>query len=233
MTKPVCAVLGVGPGNGLALARRFSEGGYSIGLCARRGEQMKAYAAEIADSRGYQMDVTDPAAVAAGFERMRDDLGPVETLIYNAGSAKWGGIDDLQPEDLRPGYEVNVIGLFSAVRAVLPDMRAAGAGNIVVIGASAAWRGRPGTLAFAAAKAAQLSVAQSLARQLGPEGIHVAYLVLDGVIDLETTKARMPDKPADFFMTAAGVAEAAWAVTRQDRQAWSFEIDLRPYCESW
>ena len=90
-----------------------------------------------------------------------------------------------------------------------------------------------GTIAFAAGKAAQRSVAQSLARQLGPENIHVGYVVLDGVVDLEATRARMTDKPAEFFLSSAGVAEAVYALAAQDRQAWTFELDLRPFGESW
>ena len=112
-------------------------------------------------------------------------------------------------------------------------MREAGHGNIVVIGAGAALRGRPATISFAASKAAQRSVAQSLARQLGPENIHVSYLVLDGAVDLEATKARMPDKPDTFYLAANGVADAVLMLVQQDRQAWSFEIDLRPFGESW
>ena len=112
-------------------------------------------------------------------------------------------------------------------------MRKAGRGVIVVVGAGAALRGRPRTIAFAAGKAAQRSVAQSLARQLGPENIHVAYVVLDGVVDLEATRTRMTDKPAEFFLSSAGVAEAVYALAAQDRQAWTFELDLRPFGESW
>ncbi|MCW3781218.1 SDR family NAD(P)-dependent oxidoreductase [Defluviimonas salinarum] len=232
MTKPVCAILGVGPGNGMACARRFSEGGYALGLCSRRGPDAAALAS-VSDAHGYACDVTDPASLDAALAAIRADLGPIETLVFNAGSAHWGDIDALDADALRRDVEVNAVGLFLAAKGVLPGMRELGRGNIVVIGAGAALRGRPGTIAFAAGKAAQRSVAQSLARQLGPENIHVAYLVLDGVVDLATTKARMPDKPETFFLSAEGVAEAAFAVTRQDRQAWSFELDLRPFGESW
>ena len=154
-------------------------------------------------------------------------------IIFNAGSANWGTIDQLDEEKFASGFDVNASGLFRAAQCVLPDMRQNESGNIVVVGAGAALRGRPGTIAFAAAKAAQRSIAQSLARQLGPENIHVSYLVLDGVIDLETTLERMPDKPREFFLSSDGVAEAAYTLATQDRQAWTFELDLRAYCETW
>ena len=233
MSRPVCAILGVGPGNGMAFARKFADAGYALALCSRDGERMGELAGGFDHARGYAYDVADHGAAAAVFHDIGEDLGPVDTLIYNAGSGAWGSIDDLVPDDLRGNLEINAVGLFAAVQCVLPHMRGQGRGNIIVVGAGAALRGRPGTVAFAAGKAAQRSVAQSLARQLGPEGIHVAYLVLDGVVDLERSRERMPDKPDEFFLAADGVADAAMALVRQDRQAWSFEVDLRPFGENW
>jgi NADP-dependent 3-hydroxy acid dehydrogenase YdfG len=232
-SKPLCVVLGVGPGNGMSIARKFDAEGYALALCARHGDRMAEAAAGLGSARGYACDVTDPASLETALTGIRADFGPVDTLVYNAGSGVWGNLDDLGADDLRASFDVNAAGLFSAAKAVVPDMRAAGRGTIVVIGAGAALRGRPGTVAFAAAKAAQRSVAQSLARQLGPENIHVAYVGLDGVVDLDRSKARMPDKPDDFFLSSAGVAEAAFALASQDRQAWTFELDLRPYGETW
>ena len=233
MDTKICAILGVGPGNGLAFARKFSGAGYGVALCARRADKMAEYAAEIDGASGYGCDVSDQDSLKAALAAIRDEMGPIDTLIYNAGSAAWGSVDDLQPQDLQRGFEVNAIGLFSAAKLVLPQMRDGPHGNIVVIGAGAALRGRPATISFAASKAAQRSVAQSLARQLGPENIHVSYIVLDGAVDLEATKARMPDKPDTFYLAANGVADAALLLVQQDRQAWSFEVDLRPFGESW
>jgi NADP-dependent 3-hydroxy acid dehydrogenase YdfG len=233
MTK-VCAILGVGPGNGRSFARKFSAGGYKVALCARTEPHINDEVRAIGDTaRGYVMDVTDDRSVQDGFAAITQKQGPADTLIYNAGTAVWGNVDKIAPADLLPGFDVNAAGLIRAVQATLPAMRKAGRGNIIVVGAGAALRGRPDTLGFAAAKAAQRSVCQSLARQLGPEGIHVSLLILDGVIDIKTTMKRMNDKPRDFFLTADGVADAAFALTEQDRQAWTFELDLRPYGESW
>ncbi|EED34846.1 short-chain dehydrogenase/reductase SDR [Luminiphilus syltensis NOR5-1B] len=224
----------MGPGNGRAFAQRFVAGGYQVALCARRQEIVEAEAKALGEAAaGYVVDATDDRSMEDCFRAIEREQGPIDTLIYNAGNAKWGTIDDIAPAELLPGFDVNVAGLVRATQSVLPGMRARGTGNIIVVGAGAALRGRPATLGFAAAKAAQRSAAQSLARQLGPEGIHVALLILDGVIDIETTMARMSDKPKEFFLAAAGIADAAFTLTEQDKQAWTFELDLRPYVENW
>ncbi len=232
--RKVCAILGVGPGNGWAFADRFAKAGYDVALCARTLDRVTDMASSIGDTaRGYAIDVTDDSSVSQAFHAIAREQGPVETLIYNAGNARWGNVDAIEPGELLPGFDVNVAGLIRGVKAVLPAMRLAGQGNIIVVGAGAALRGRPDTLGFAAAKAAQRSICQSLARQLGPEGIHVAFLILDGVVDIVSTLQRMADKPKEYFLSAAGVADAAYAVVQQDRQAWTFELDLRPFSESW
>ena len=232
--QKVCAILGVGPGNGLSFAHRFATAGYRVALCARTLDRVTSMAKSIGDAaRGYNIDVTEDSSVRRTVEAIAQEQGPVETLIYNAGNARWGNVDAIKADELLPGFDVNAGGLVRAVQAVLPAMRLAGRGNIIVVGAGAALRGRPDTLGFAAAKAAQRSICQSLARQLGPEGIHVAFLVLDGVVDISSTMQRMADKPKEFFLSADGVADAAFSLTQQDRQAWTFEVDLRPFGENW
>ncbi len=217
----------------MAFVRKFSAEGYAVALCARDGARMEAAASEIADAKGYACDVGDTAAVSAAFEAIRADLGPVSVVVYNAGSGAWGTVDDLAPDDLARNMDINATGLMRAAQAALPDFRAQGGGAIVVIGAGAALRGRAGTIAFAAGKAAQRSVAQSLARHLGPEGVHVCYLVLDGMVDLEKTRAQMPDVPEEKFMKPDAIAAAGYAMVAQDRSAWTFELDLRPHVENW
>ncbi|MEZ5715904.1 MAG: SDR family NAD(P)-dependent oxidoreductase [Paracoccaceae bacterium] len=230
---PVCAILGAGPGNGAACARRFAAAGSAPALIARDAARLEALARDIDGARAFPADLTDAAALSGALEAIRAGMGPVDTLIYNAGASHWGGIDDLDDAAIAGDFALHALGLVRAARAVLPDMRAAGSGKIVVIGAGAALRGRPGTLSVAAAKGAQRSVAQSLARQCGPEGIHVGLIILDGIVDLARARARFPDQPDTFFLSPDGVAEAAFALAHQDRQAWSFELDLRPFGESW
>ena len=234
MSKPVCVVIGAGPGNGAAFGRRFVDAGYSVALLARQADKVEAMAGELGgDARGYSYDATDPDAAPGVFERIVSDLGPVNTLVYNAGSGSFKSIDDATIEDFELGWRTNTLGCVIAAKQVIPGMRQAGGGNIVVIGATASVRGGARAAPFASAKAAQRSLAQSLARQLGPEGIHVAYVIIDGVINLERTRARMPDKPEDFFLNPDDIAEAVYMLSQQKRSAWTFELDVRPFGERW
>ena len=230
---PVCAVVGVGPGNGLALARRFAAGGQRVALLARRAEALAGFADQIEGAQAFPCDVTDPGAVESAFAAIGERMGPVSTLLYNAGSGSWGTIDKVSAADLDRAFATNAGGLFACAKQVLPGMRAAGSGTIGIVGATASLRGKAGTLTFAAGKAAQRSIAQSLARQLGPERIHVFYAIIDGMIDLATTRARMPDKTDDDFLRPSDIAQAMWQVAQQPSSAWTFELDLRPFKESW
>lgn len=231
--KPVFAVVGVGPGNGAALARRFDREGYRVALLARSRDTSEALVAELGDARAYACDVADEASVKAAFAAIRTDLGEVEVVAYNAGSGTWGTIDDLTPQAFEGSWRVNALGLFLVAQEVIPAMKAKSSGSIVVIGATASRRGMPRTTAFAPAKAAQRSLAEAMARHLWPLGVHVSLIILDGVVDIERTRKSMPDKPDDFFISPDGVAETAWWLTRQPRSAWSFEVEARPFGEKW
>ena len=231
--RPVCVVAGIGPGNGAALARRFARDGYAVAMISRRTDLSGALAAELGHARAYACDVADAASVAQTFAAIRRDLGEVDLVAYNAGSGTWGTIDDLSAEAFEATWRVNTLGLFLVAKEVIPAMKAKGAGAIVVIGATASRRGMPRTTAFAPAKAAQKSLAEAMARHLWPAGIHVSLIILDGVVDLERTRAAMPDKPDDFFIKPDDVAETASWLTRQPRSAWSFEVEARPFAEKW
>jgi len=233
MSQPVCAIVGIGPGNGESLARRFTREGYRVALCSRTESRLKTLAEELDGARAYRYDARDPESASEAFPRIADEIGPVAVLIYNAGAGDFVSIDDTTLESFQASWEINARGLLAATQAVLPQMRGAGGGNIVVIGATASVRGGARAAPFASAKAAQRSLAQSMARHLGPEKIHVSYLVIDGVIDIPSTRRAMPDHSDDFFMSPNAIAEAAFAVTQQDPSAWSFEIDLRPFGERW
>ncbi len=233
MADKVCVVVGAGPGNGRAFAARFQQAGYRLALLARRADALARIAEAVPDARAYPCDVTDPRQIESAFQEIRAEFGPVDTLIYNAGAGKFGSIDELTAEDLERAWQVNTRGCFLSVHQVLPDMRARGTGNIIVIGATASRKGGARFAGFASAKAAQRSLAESMARLLGPEGIHVAYAVIDGVIDLERTRAMLPDKPDEFFMDPSHIAETIFHLSQQPRSAWSFEVDLRPFSEKW
>ena len=233
MAQPVCAIVGIGPGNGEALARKFSKEGYQLALCSRTQGRIEAVAKEFSGAKAFVYDAANPAAAGPVFERIQQELGPVDVLVFNAGGGRFVSIDDTSLEDLRGAWEINTQGLFCATTAVLPHMRAKGSGNIVVIGATASVRGGAKAAPFAAAKAAQRSLAQSMARHLGPEGIHVSYVVVDGVIDIPRTREAMPNVGDDYFMSPDAIADSVYALTQQHRSAWAFEIDLRPFGEKW
>lgn len=233
MTKPLSIIVGVGPGNGLSFARRFASEGYAVAMLARNQQRLSEFEGQIDGARGFVCDVNDPAAIEDAFSQVRASMGPASVLVYNAGAGHWDTVEETSPEDLESSWRTNTLGCMVSAQQVIPDMRAAGAGSIVVIGAGAALRGRAGTTAFASAKAAQRSLTQSMARHLGPAGIHVSYVVIDGVIDLPRTRQAMPDKKDDFFLDPDDIADAVYRLTAQPRSAWTFEIDLRPFAENW
>ena len=233
MSKGVCVILGVGPGNGAALAKKFSDEGYKVALCARNERRLNEIALHIKDSSVHRYDVRDPEEPKKVFAEIRSQLGPVNTLVYNAGAGAFANIDDATLEDFQSAWEVNARGLFLAAKEVIPDMRAAGCGNIVAIGATASLTGNAGFIPFASGKAAQRSLMQSMARYLGPQRIHVSYVIVDGIINLERTRKLMPDKPDEFFMEPEQIADSVFFLTQQPSQAWTFELDLRPYGEKW
>jgi NAD(P)-dependent dehydrogenase (short-subunit alcohol dehydrogenase family) len=233
MKKPVCAVVGVGPGNGAAIARRFHAEGHAVALVARSTELTSALAKELDGARAYACDVADEASVVQTFSAIASEMGPVEVLVYNAGSGVWGTIEDISSEDFERSFRVNAFGAFVASKQVIGAMKRAGRGSIVFIGATASRRGNVKTAAFAPAKAAQRSLAESLARYLWPAGIHVAVVILDGVVDLARTRKMMPDKPDSFFVKPEEIAESVWQITQQKRSVWSFEVEARPFGESW
>lgn len=232
-TKKVCVVIGVGPGNGAALGRRFAREGFAVALLARTTETSAPLAASLADARAYSCDVTDAESVARTFDAIQRDLGPVHTLVYNAGTGTWGTIEEIDPSVLESSFRVNTLGLLMTTKRVIPQMKSQGSGNIVVIGATSSRRGMARTAGFAPAKAAQRSLTESMARHLWPSNIHVSLVIIDGVVDLPRTRALMKDKPDDFFIAPDDLADTAFHLTVQPRSAWSFEVEARPYKESW
>ncbi len=233
MSARVCVVVGAGPGNGASIARTFAREGYSVAICARDDARLANIAGDIPGVSAYRYDVQDVSRADQVFAEIERDMGPVDTLVYNAGSGQFGNIDDVSIDALQGAWEVNTRGLFAATKSVLPQMRSRGRGSIIVIGATASVKASANFLPFASAKSAQRAMAQSMAKHLGPEKIHVAYVIIDGVIDMERTREWLPDKPDEFFLQPDRIAEAVYFLSQQPPQAWTFELDLRPFGEEW
>ncbi len=233
MSKPVCALIGVGPGNGTAIARKFSSEGYKIALLSRNEDYMNELAHECGDARANAYDALDTTAPQKVFGKIKQELGPVDVLVYNAGSGMFGNVDEVKLSDFEHAWRINALGLLAAVKAVLPDMRAAGKGNIVVIGATASVKHGANFAAFTSAKAAQRALAQSIAKHVGREGVHVSLVIIDGVIDIPRTREMLPDRSDDFFLKPDDIAQSVFFLTQQPKSAWTFELDVRPFGEKW
>jgi NAD(P)-dependent dehydrogenase (short-subunit alcohol dehydrogenase family) len=175
----------------------------------------------------------EPEQITAVLAEVESKLGPVSVMMYNAGGGVFKNVEEASLEDFEANWRINVQGLVAATKAALPQLRQHETASIIITSASAATRGRANTAPFASAKAAQRSLAQSLARQLGPEKIHVANVLIDGVVDLPRTREWLTDKPDDFFVKPAAVADAVWSLCQQDPSAWTFELDIRPFGENW
>jgi NAD(P)-dependent dehydrogenase (short-subunit alcohol dehydrogenase family) len=230
---PVVVVTGVGPGTGAAIARRFSIGGCKVAMLARTRERLAALERELPNAKGYPGDVTDETQLDATIEAVRRDLGPPKALIHNAVGGAFGNFLEIDPQVLNRNFQVNTMALLHLARRLAPAMVAAGEGAIVASGNTSALRGKANFAGFAPTKAAQRILAESMARELGPKGVHVAYVLIDAVIDLEWTRKRFADAPDDFFIKPAAIANEIWHVVHQDRSAWSFNVEVRPFRETW
>jgi len=231
--KPVALVTGVGPGTGAALVRRFVEGGYRVAMLARSETRLADLAAEMSDAQPYVCDVTDQRRLASVVEQVEDDLGAPTVVIHNAIGGTFGDFLEIDPEDLQRNFATNTMALLHLARLTTPSMIKRGGGALICTGNTSAYRGKAGFAAFAPTKAAQRVLLESIARRVGPEGVHAAYVAIDAVIDLAWTRERMPDRPDEFFCQPADIAAECFRIAHQPRSAWSFNVELRPFGEVW
>ena len=227
--KPLALVTGVGPGTGSALVRRFAEGGYRVAMLARDAGRLEALAKEVPDSIALPCDVTDADALARTIAR----VGAPKVVVHNAVGGAFGTFEQVEAETLATNFEINTMALFHLARLTAPAMVAAGEGAIIVTGNTSAQRGRAAFAGFAPTKAAQRILAESLARDLGPKGVHVAYLIIDAVIDVPWARQRLPEKPDDFFISPRSIAAEVFHLAHQPKDAWSFLAEIRPFHEPW
>lgn len=233
MKKPVAVIIGVGPGNGAAFSRRFAGSGYTVALLARSKDFIIKLASELQDAYAFICDITDADSVNQAFANIRQQLGEIDVLIYNAGSGTWGNIKEVTPDKFEASWRVNAQGLFLATQQVIPAMEQKKKGSIIIIGATASRRSGINSPIFSSAKAAQRGLAESMAKYLWPLGIHVALVMIDGIVDLATTRLRMSDKPDSFFVKSSEVAETVYWLAHQPPSVWTFEIEVRPFAENW
>lgn len=232
-TRPLAIITGVGPGTGSALARRFALGGFQVAMLARKQARLDALAAEIPNAVAFPCDVADQASLQETLTHIVLRFGTPRVVIHNAVGGSFGTFRDIDPKVLEYNFQVNVMALLYLARQLTPKMVEAGGGSLIVTGNTSALRGKANFAGFAPTKAAQRILAESMARDLGPQGVHVAYLMIDAVIDVPWTRSRFKDAPDDFFIKPAAIADEAWHLAHQDRSAWSFLSEIRPYREPW
>jgi NAD(P)-dependent dehydrogenase (short-subunit alcohol dehydrogenase family) len=231
--KPLAVVTGVGPGTGTALVRRFVEGGYQVAMIARDVGRLAALAAELPDAFAVPCDVSDTPAFLAALDGIAARAGAPQVVVHNAVGGAFANFMEVAPETLQSNFDVNVMALFHLARWAAPLMLERGDGAIVVTGNTSAQRGRAKFAGFAPTKAAQRILSESIARDLGPQGVHVAYLIIDAVIDVPWARKMFAEAADDFFIKPSAIADEVWHIAHQDRSAWSFLSEVRPYREVW
>ena len=232
MTKPVALVVGVGPGLGSALARRFAKAGMTVAMARRNPDKLDDLAKEISGC-AYACDAADPASVEALFDAIDRDLGAPGLVVFNAGANQRGGILEITPEDFERCWRTGCLGGFLVGQAAARRMVAAGQGTIVFTGATAALRGSAGFMNLAVPKFGLRALAQSMARELGPKGIHVAHTIIDGLIAGERPGYRPEEHGEDAVLDPNAIAEAYYQIHLQPRSVWTQEMDLRPCVEKF
>jgi NAD(P)-dependent dehydrogenase (short-subunit alcohol dehydrogenase family) len=226
----VALIVGAGSGISASVARGLSSAGLRVGLAARNIEKLAPLATETR-AETFAVDASDPAAVARLFDDADTRLGEPDVVLYNASARAHGPIAELEPEAVRKAIEISAFGGFLAVQQAARRMIPRGRGAILLTGASASVKGYPHSAAFAMGKFALRGLAQSTARELAPKGIHVAHFVIDGGV----RSARRPDPTGrpDSTLDPDAIAQTYLEILRQPRSAWSLEVELRPWVETF
>lgn len=243
MPHPAAVIIGAGDATGGAIARAFAAEGLvaCVNRRPRNGEQLEALAQSIRDAghqaRAFPADARDEEAMIALFEAVEADVGPVEVAVFNIGANVNFPITETTLRVYTKVWEMACLGGFLMGREAAKHMTPRGRGTIIFTGATASLRGGSGYAAFAGAKGALRMLAQSMARELGPQGIHVAHTIIDGAIDTEFIKGRHPDfdkaKAQDLILNPQAIAANYVMLHKQPRSAWTHELDLRPWGETW
>lgn len=234
-------VIGAGDGTGGAIAKRFAREGMVACVARRSADKLSSLVEEIeaagGKARAFSVDATDEQSMIDVFNTIESEIGPVAVAVYNASAFARGSITETTVETYRNMWSVCALGGFMMGREAARRMVPRGEGTILFTGASASLRGNANFAAFAAGKHAMRVTAQSMARELGPQNIHVAHVIIDGLIDAPRSRAMMEAAferlGPDGVLHTDAIAEAYWTLHTQHRSAWTFELDLRPYKENW
>lgn len=232
-TKKLAIVTGVGPGTGASIVRRLLADGYRVAMLARNAERLAALQDELPDAHAFPVDVSNTAQLEHTLDQIKAQLGDADVLVHNAVGATFGNFREIDPQALETNFQTNVMALLHLARTLSPAMVDKGQGAIIVTGNTSALRGKGHFAAFAPTKAAQRILSESIARDLGPKGVHVAYLVIDAVIDMAWTREMHPTKPDEFFIQPDAIAAEVGHLIQQPRSAWSFLSEVRPFGETW
>lgn len=233
----VLVVAGVGPGLGASVCRRFAREGYAVAMLSRRAqhgelaEELKGLGAP--KTLAVACDVSDEASVKAAFNEVREKLGEVSCLVYNASGFSRGGIMDLKIDEFENAFRVSCSGALLTMQQVLPSMADKGRGSVLITGATASTRGSARFGGFATGKMGLRALAQSAAREYHPRGVHVAHIVVDGMIREPRTREKFPDMPADRMIQPDSIASLYFTLHKQDPSCFSFETEVRPSGEKW
>jgi len=235
MTQETAAVVGVGPGLGAALVRTFSQAGYTVLAAARSASGANEIAAQGGGGRviPIECDATVPQQVEELFNTIERQHPPLRVAIFNAGVFKKLDVVDTPAEEFERSWRIGCFGGFLVGRAAARLMLKQGAGTILFTGATASLRGGAGFVNLASAKFGLRAVAQSLARELDPKGIHVAHVIIDGQIHSERYAQLAADRGPDSLLEPNAIADAYLQLHRQRRSAWTHELDLRPWVEKF
>jgi NAD(P)-dependent dehydrogenase (short-subunit alcohol dehydrogenase family) len=239
--KKAVLVVGAGDATGGAIARRFAREGYVACITRRSGDKLQPLVERIRAETGvafpFASDARDEAAVIDLVTRIERDVAPIEVAVFNVGGNVRFGIAETTERVYRKVWEMGALAGFLVGREVAKVMLPRGRGTILFTGATASVRGAAGFSAFAGAKHALRALAQSMARELGPQGIHVAHVIIDGAIDTAYIAGNFPDRYAlkaqDGILSPDAIAENYWNLHQQHRSAWTHELDLRPWMERW
>jgi NAD(P)-dependent dehydrogenase (short-subunit alcohol dehydrogenase family) len=240
-SRRAALVIGAGDATGGAIARRFAREGLVACVTRRSADKLQPLVdriqAEGGQARGFGSDARDEAQMAELVATIERDVAPIEVAVFNIGANVRFDIVDTTERVYRKVWEMGALAGFLMGREVAKVMRPRGRGTILFTGATSSLRGSAGFAAFAGAKHALRALAQSMARELGPQGIHVAHIVIDGAIDTEFIKTNFPERYAlkerDGILDPDAIAENYWQLHRQHKSAWTHELDLRPWIEKF